>query len=766
MIVLPEIDNYLAQELGGLETTLKILSSVNKTDSAVELEDFLIPIFNIYFSTEFKNINKYAPNFTGIDLYSQVNKIAIQITVDTSANKKRDCLLKVKKLVEDSEIEIRQLYIFVLTSSNSRVLLEETEYFEKKNVLNIPSILKLNTEKKKLIVEHIQLSLKRYFSPVLLRYKKYVDAFFVETNVYKNALRMIDDKHVLIINGNAGTGKTITSYKVLFDYLEKGYTYLDNIQSLSEHRDSGNKYILLVDDAITSTDVVDADHKKIQENFSVVDIANDNLKIILNSRTNIISNYSTLNSRFYLGKYKKYFVSSEKLTELEKFNIFVRHIENSYDKESLLTLFESGLLSNILSIQPIYKIINHHKYNPRIIEHFNKRIPGDFRNDEFSSDSNLAKNIIDALDNPDFIYNEQYNKLGNLDKEIMKYIAIMSGEATLDQINEHFKNALRIEIKNSLFNLDECFLLQSEFGEKIVYKFFNPSIKDFCNNILRASVDLSDNFTPDKDSSVLISLLKFPNISNETKVNTIKNHPKKKEILKNNDSSVEDLLTLFESDLEEIFVEDAYIPYNYRNVMSSDKILCIEEKFDSTKAVYISSSHYLPLSDYFTRFITENSSKLVCVDVQSKIISDYESSLESYIYENIDLISYDEDFYDDSHEISIHSSSIQDVADSFQSKIASSIFFSITHDDLYISDIDEETVSFEGLLDILSEIKNDVINIYALIKYLLESTLCIEISSSDLSDYILDNIYVRDECCEKDELDIQIHGFRDRIYNM
>lgn len=504
------LDHNLVKELSYLERTIKVLSSINKNDYAVSLEQIMIPIFNIFFDTNFTDLNKESKNFPGVDIYSEEKQIAIQITVNTKPEKKRRCINSVSKLVTNNVLKINQLYIFVLTSSKHRVKLEETEFFNKNNVLNIESLINCNDEIKFDMLEALDNELKNNFSATYIKNLHFVRDLFVETEVYRKALKQLEKNHSIILNGNAGTGKSLTSYKIVFDYIEQGYQFINDFSEIKNINNSKIKYIIFKDDVIASTDLANVDYRKIQQDFDNFDIANENIKVIFNSRTNIINTYGTSNSRFDINKYKKYFINVEELTKVEKFRILKNHIQDTCEKEELMTLFNNDKLE-LTSRDKIFKIINHEKFNPRIIEFC--------RNNIENIKDNLADNIIDTLNNPDKIYFEQYDKLSELEKNILKYTSICNENINHENLKAYFlmNGYNKYEIERAISNLSDCFLIQSKYDYELLFEFFNPSIRDFIESILEDDQKLDEYFNTGLSVDGILNLLRYENIDSQKK---------------------------------------------------------------------------------------------------------------------------------------------------------------------------------------------------------------------------------------------------------
>ena len=87
----------------------------NRRDVNTEAEAFYKPILDIVFDTDFKVLEYEQKNTPGIDLGCKKNKIAIQITSETSSKKVESSIIKFMKF---HNATYNKLYIFFKYSAS------------------------------------------------------------------------------------------------------------------------------------------------------------------------------------------------------------------------------------------------------------------------------------------------------------------------------------------------------------------------------------------------------------------------------------------------------------------------------------------------------------------------------------------------------------------------------------------------------------------------------------------------------------------------
>lgn len=80
-----------------LTRKVEMLNSLNYYDINISSEYFFMRLLNIVFGYNLKNINGEKSNFTAIDLYDTSNRIAVQVTSDTSSRKIKETIDKFVK---------------------------------------------------------------------------------------------------------------------------------------------------------------------------------------------------------------------------------------------------------------------------------------------------------------------------------------------------------------------------------------------------------------------------------------------------------------------------------------------------------------------------------------------------------------------------------------------------------------------------------------------------------------------------------------------
>lgn len=76
----------VAKSLALLSNEVTILNAINLYDINIVAEDFFPGLLNLIYGYQLKNAND-GKNAPAIDLYDEVNKIAIQVTSDSSSKK-------------------------------------------------------------------------------------------------------------------------------------------------------------------------------------------------------------------------------------------------------------------------------------------------------------------------------------------------------------------------------------------------------------------------------------------------------------------------------------------------------------------------------------------------------------------------------------------------------------------------------------------------------------------------------------------------------
>lgn len=318
---------------------------------------------------------------------------------------------------------------------------------------------------------------------------------FVETSAYCEAIACLDKNRVLVILGNPGVGKTMTSKMLVLRYAALGYTVrfttdgmnLTNLKkSLSASPKS--KEIIVLDDCFGQAYF---NMKETQENellFLIKYISmNPNKILIMNSRVTI---YQEARERTHelvrsmdLNEYKTYIIDMEKITPLEKARIFYNHLYFS----NLPTEYWGKIIEN----RNYRTIIKHKNYNPRIIEF----VVAQAKYGKIYSDTYFDY-IMSCLNNPEQIWKSEYERrIKNTDRALLTTIYSLTDTlVSLELVKCCYNNRLASMpgVDISLNNFEQSLLRLESGMVKVIDKngvpmlsVYNPSVNDFlCSHLI------------------------------------------------------------------------------------------------------------------------------------------------------------------------------------------------------------------------------------------------------------------------------------------
>jgi hypothetical protein len=245
---------------------------------------------------------------------------------------------------------------------------------------------------------------------------------FVATDTYYEALGVLQKKRVLILTGNPGFGKTITSRMICLHMFEKAdckIVYLSdhNIKESKEllSQNPKEKELIFLDDCFGQR-YFEMRSETGEELVSLLKYVrmNKNKYLLMNSRVTV---YREAQSRFQqLGEIvlnddlDEVCIDMNKISDLEKAEIFYNH------------LYFAGVSEDIMGqIRKDYnyrKIVRHVNYTPRLIKHITMK-----KTLEKMSPEAYVNYIFSLLQNPRDIWEDEYkNKLAAEDRIFMNIL--------------------------------------------------------------------------------------------------------------------------------------------------------------------------------------------------------------------------------------------------------------------------------------------------------------------------------------------------------
>ena len=317
---------------------------------------------------------------------------------------------------------------------------------------------------------------------------------YVETQVYRNALQRIMDLDYLMISGAPGSGKTCTSemialkmsglgYRIVYLY---GFKQIKNLYEDLTTSKQKEKLFILLDDCMGQAyyELEKQDEASDLQNLvSFVKRNKDHIKLLMNSRTNIISTAMKLRigeSILSDMKATQRFIKAGELTRMEKAKILLRHVVYRSDAEHYKDI---GVID-----KRCLKIVDHKPFLPRVIDHVTRN----YGHEKILNNGDFFNQIINALDNPADVWKKIYedNKATPHSARVLleALFSLTNTECKKEECCNVFKHIVSKryphEDADSLWYeavaiLNESMITQSIYADVSYISFYDPSVHDY-----------------------------------------------------------------------------------------------------------------------------------------------------------------------------------------------------------------------------------------------------------------------------------------------
>lgn len=323
------------------------------------------------------------------------------------------------------------------------------------------------------------------------------EKFFVQTSAYDCALDCLSKSRCLLITGNPGVGKTVTSKMLVLYFATQGYrvrytTDGNNISALkrSLSPDPNAKEIILLDDCLGQA-YFNMKESQGNEILSIIRHIkfHKNKILILNSRVTIYQEAREqtpeLVKSFDTNEYRVLMINMDKISDLEKAKILYNHL--SFNK------IDQPYFEEIKKDKRYLQIIRHKNYNPRIIDY----VTNPYRI------SNIPVNeyflfILHNLDYPSKAWDDEYiRRLTPVDRILLTTLySITNTNAPYDFVRACFEKRISstigidLSLPNftlSIKHLQKSFIKITDVNNIKMLSVSNPSVNDFL------SAHLSEN---------------------------------------------------------------------------------------------------------------------------------------------------------------------------------------------------------------------------------------------------------------------------------
>ncbi|MEO4054828.1 restriction endonuclease [Solibacillus sp. CAU 1738] len=325
--------------------------------------------------------------------------------------------------------------------------------------------------------------------------------FFVQTKLFNECIDILEKTRRVMLIGEPGVGKTITSKMLTFYFVKKGYQIryttngdISNLKS-SFNENKNVKEIILIDDCFGQYYFKlkawqDSELISLMKYISM----NENKILILNSRITVLNEAQGISRQlrdyFENGKLNLKVINMNEINKEEKSEIFYNHlVKNEIPKEYYLSIKNN---------RNYKKIIFHNNYNPRIIEYVtHKQRYFKVKPEEFFS------YINQTLDRPEEVWAEEFKYGLSVEDRIFMYTLFSLTDTYIDIniLEECFLNTIKKQpnIDYTVNHFVECKRRLSNSLIKIIDDYsnevigvLNPSINDYIKHVFTTTPVLKD----------------------------------------------------------------------------------------------------------------------------------------------------------------------------------------------------------------------------------------------------------------------------------
>lgn len=332
--------------------------------------------------------------------------------------------------------------------------------------------------------------------------------YFVQTKLFNSCIEILEKSRKIMICGDPGVGKSVTSKMLTFYFVKQGYQirYTTNGEisdlkrSLQDNREL--KEVILLDDCFGQYYL----KLKQWQDLELISLMNyinlcENKILILNSRVTVLNEAQVVSRKLreYLedDKVKIKTINMNATTPTEKAEIFYNHL--------LKNEIPNDYYASVRKNKKYISIVKHPNYNPRIIEYVTHHRRFSKVKAEY-----YYNFIIETLKNPQEVWEEEFSQgLGVEDRVWMHTLFSLTDTlVSLDLLEQCFINRLQMEgnIDNTTNKFEECkkrltssLVKVVDDGKGMVTGVLNPSINDYMkhsiltnqlevNNIIKSSV--------------------------------------------------------------------------------------------------------------------------------------------------------------------------------------------------------------------------------------------------------------------------------------
>ena len=304
---------------------------------------------------------------------------------------------------------------------------------------------------------------------------------YVHTPAYAKAMKVLEEKHLVMISGAPGVGKSTLAEMILLSLWHDGWTVVNIASDIDEAwrqiRTEEEKVVFYYDDFLGQTSSAELQKNEgsgVAHLMDRIRRGNGNRLLVLTTREQVLSNASQGDDdrvRRLSEDQSKLRIDLSEISRYTKAQMFFNHLYFGFnDPESRATL----------ASDPRYKkVIDHQGFNPRILESVT------LSQQHADIDSFYAA-MLEALDHPESIWAGSFRQLSLTAVRILFQLAISpAGFMYLDELRTIVKPEDPREWVPALKVLENTWIsLSITSGAVSRASLFDPSRRDFLLDLL------------------------------------------------------------------------------------------------------------------------------------------------------------------------------------------------------------------------------------------------------------------------------------------
>jgi DNA polymerase III delta prime subunit len=334
---------------------------------------------------------------------------------------------------------------------------------------------------------------------------------YVQSNAYSKAIKILDEENFVIIAGQPGVGKTTLAEMLVYAYAKENFMPIvinANIEEARKLYTPGRKQIFYYDDFLGATFLheqhafIGANNDRDLLNFIDMVRRSETAKLILTTREHILSQALRISERLSMDNIvdSKCVIEVSSYTRLQKAHMLYNHLYFSDMPEEYI--------ESILNDKFYTHIIDHAKFNPRIIEWLSS-----FRRIRNIPPKEFTEFVRELLEDPAQIWLHSYSQqLSESARTMLLAIHSLGSHSSIDVIFQAFEALSRYRARKYNFSIkaDDKAIAMVELCDSFiiskrgVISYINPSVADLMNRIIRE--------TPDNGFDIICSAQKFRQI--------------------------------------------------------------------------------------------------------------------------------------------------------------------------------------------------------------------------------------------------------------